>query len=64
MTKHDIKELSNLYQLYKYYLLFVELTLVLLRERRDIIESPQFTTFPLLMEKCRKRYKSSLTRGL
>lgn len=44
--------------------LLVEFTLVLLRDRRDIIESPQLTTLPLLMEKCRRRYRSSLARGL
>lgn len=38
--------------------------LVLLRDRLDIIESPQFTTVPLLMEKVRSRYKSSLCLGL
>lgn len=37
------------------YRLAVEFTLVLLRERRDIIESPQFTTAPLLMENVRNR---------
>lgn len=42
----------------------VELTLVLLLDLRDIIESPQFTTVPLLMENVRNRYKSSLCRGL
>lgn len=42
------------------YRLVVELTLVLLRERRDIIESPQLTTVPLLIENVRNRYKSSL----
>lgn len=46
------------------YRLVVELTLVLLRERRDIIESPQLTTVPLLIENVRRRYKSSLCRGL
>lgn len=46
------------------YRLVVELTLVLLRERRDIIESPQLTTVPLLIENVRRRYKSSLWRGL
>lgn len=46
------------------YRLVVELTLVLLRERRDIIESPQLTTVPLLIENVRSRYKSSLCRGL
>lgn len=46
------------------YRLVVELTLVLLRDRLDIIESPQLTTVPLLIEKVRNRYKSSLWRGL
>jgi hypothetical protein len=45
-------------------LLVVELTDVLLLDRRDMIESPQLTTVPLLIEKVRRRYKSSLTRGL
>lgn len=44
----------------KTYRLVVELTLVLLRDRRDIIESPQLTTVPLLIENVRNRYKSSL----
>lgn len=46
------------------YRLVVELTLVLLLERREIIESPQLTTVPLLMENVLNRYKSSLCRGL
>lgn len=46
------------------YRLVIELTLVLLRDRRDIIESPQLTTVPLLIENVRRRYKSSLWRGL
>lgn len=46
------------------YRLVVELTLVLLRERREIIESPQLTTVPLLIENVRNRYRSSLWRGL
>lgn len=46
------------------YRLVVEFTLVLLRDRLDIIESPQLTTVPLLIENVRKRYKSSLWRGL
>lgn len=37
------------------YLLVVELTLVLLRDLREIIESPQLTTVPLLIEKVRSR---------
>lgn len=45
-------------------LLFVELTLVLLRDRREMMESPQFTTVPLLMLNVRNRYRSSLCRGL
>lgn len=35
--------------------LFVELTLVLLLDLREMMESPQFTTVPLLMEKVRSR---------
>lgn len=46
------------------HLLVVELTEVLLFDLLEIIESPQFTTVPLLIENVRKRYKSSLTRGL
>lgn len=45
-------------------LLLVELTLVLLRDRRDMMESPQLTTVPLLMLNVRNRYRSSLWRGL
>lgn len=45
-------------------LLFVEFTLVLLRDRREMMESPQFTTVPLLMLNVRNRYRSSLCRGL
>lgn len=37
---------------------------MLLRDRRDIIESPQLTTVPLLMENVRRRYRSSLCLGL
>lgn len=46
------------------YRLVVEFTLVLLLDRLDMIESPQLTTVPLLIEKVRRRYKSSLWRGL
>lgn len=46
------------------HLLAVEFTLVLLLERREIIESPQLTTVPLLMENVRRRYRSSLCLGL
>ena len=37
------------------HLLVVELTEVLDFDRREIMESPQFTTVPLLMEKVRSR---------
>lgn len=46
------------------YRLVVELTLVLLRDLREMMESPQLTTVPLLMENVRRRYRSSLCRGL
>lgn len=56
------KSLANCFKFT--YRLVVELTLVLLRERRDMIESPQLTTVPLLIENVRRRYRSSLSRGL
>lgn len=46
------------------YLLVVEFTEVLLFDRLEMIESPQFTTVPLLIENVRSRYRSSLTLGL
>lgn len=39
----------------KTYRLLVELTDVLLRDRREMIESPQLTTVPLLIENVRNR---------
>lgn len=60
----DVNQKINYIYKRNSHLLVVELTLVLLRDRRDIIESPQFTTVPLLIENVRSRYKSSLCRGL
>lgn len=37
------------------YRLVVELTEVLLFDRLEMISSPSFTTFPLLIEKVRRR---------
>lgn len=54
----------EVYRLITTYLLVVEFTDVLLLERRDMIESPQFTTVPLLIENVLSLYRSSLTRGL
>lgn len=49
-----MKIMINIYDK-KTYRLFVELTLVLLLDLLEIIESPQFTTVPLLIENVLKR---------
>lgn len=63
--KDAICYLENLHKNKNMYLLAVVLTLVLERDRRLMMESPQLTTLPLLvMEKVLSLYRSSEILGL